>query len=387
MEFSKRMDLFGESIFTTLAKMRKERQDQGEQVIDLSIGAPNIAPAKHIMDAISQACLIPQNYLYAITDQDELLNAVQTWYQRRYHVSLDPQTEISSLLGSQEGLSHLAMTIINDGDTVLVPNPSYPIFKDGPLLAGARVVDMPLKKENDYLIDFSNIDEVDAKKAKLMIVSYPNNPTCAIANVDFYKELIAFAKKYNIIVLHDNAYSELLFEGIGHSFLEFEGAKDVGIEFNSLSKTYGLAGARIGFAVGNQEVIAKIKTLKSNMDYGMFLPIQKGAVAALLGDQKCVETTREAYRHRRDLLVNGCHDIGWDFDTPKGTMFVWAKIPEKYRSSEAFVHDLFDKTGVLVVPGIAFGSEGEGYVRMALVQDDETIHLALKNMKESLIFD
>lgn len=387
MEFSKRMDLFGESIFTTLAKMRKERQDQGEQVIDLSIGAPNIAPAKHIMDAISQACFIPQNYLYAITDQDELLNAVQTWYQRRYHVSLDPQTEISSLLGSQEGLSHLAMTIINDGDTVLVPNPSYPIFKDGPLLAGARVVDMPLKKENDYLVDFSNIDEVDAKKAKFMIVSYPNNPTCAIANVDFYKELIAFAKKYNIIVLHDNAYSELLFEGIGHSFLEFEGAKDVGIEFNSLSKTYGLAGARIGFAVGNQEVIAKIKTLKSNMDYGMFLPIQKGAVAALLGDQKCVETTREAYRHRRDLLVNGCHDIGWDFDTPKGTMFVWAKIPEKYRSSEAFVHDLFDKTGVLVVPGIAFGSEGEGYVRMALVQDDETIHLALKNMKESLIFD
>lgn len=387
MEFSKRMDLFGESIFTTLAKMRKEKQDQGEQVIDLSIGAPNIAPAKHIMEAISQACLIPQNYLYAITDQDELLNAVQTWYQRRYHVSLDPQTEISSLLGSQEGLSHLAMTIINDGDTVLVPNPSYPIFKDGPLLAGARVVDMPLKKENDYLIDFSSIDEEDAKKAKLMIVSYPNNPTCAIANVDFYKELITFAKKYNIIVLHDNAYSELLFEGIGHSFLEFEGAKDVGIEFNSLSKTYGLAGARIGFAVGNQEVIAKIKTLKSNMDYGMFLPIQKGAVAALLGDQKCVETTREAYRHRRDLLVNGCHDIGWDFDTPKGTMFVWAKIPEKYRSSETFVHDLFDKTGVLVVPGIAFGSEGEGYVRMALVQDDETIHLALKNMQESHIFD
>lgn len=387
MEFSKRMDLFGESIFTTLAKMRKEKQDKGEEVIDLSIGAPNIAPARHIIEAISQECLKPENYLYAINDKDELLKAVQTWYQRRYHVHLNERTQIVSLLGSQEGLSHLAMTIVNEDDTVLVPNPSYPIFRDGPLLAGARVVDMPLKKENDYLIDFSQIKEEDALKAKLMIVSYPNNPTCGIANAEFYHELIAFAKKYDIMVLHDNAYSELLFEGIGHSFLEFEGAMDVGIEFNSLSKTYGLAGARIGFALGNEKMIEKIKTLKSNMDYGMFLPIQKGAIAAIMGNQSCVETTREAYRHRRDLLVNGCSRIGWDFDTPKGTMFVWAKIPSHYRSSEEFVQDLFEKTGVLVVPGNAFGSEGEGFVRMALVQDDETIKKALQKMKESHIFE
>lgn len=386
MEFSKRMDLFGESIFTTLAKMRKEKQEHGEEVIDLSIGAPNIPPAKHILETISQACLEPDNYLYAISDKDDLLVAVKTWYQRRYGVDLDEKTEIASLLGSQEGLSHLAMTIVNEGDTVLVPNPSYPIFKDGPLLAGAKIVDMPLIKENDYLIDFSAIKEEDALNAKLMVVSYPNNPTCAVANAQFYRDLVAFAKKYNIIVLHDNAYSELLFEGIGHSFLEFEGAKEVGIEFNSLSKTYGLAGARIGFALGNREIIEKIKTLKSNIDYGMFLPIQKGAIAAITGDQSCVQTTREAYRHRRDLLVQGCHDIGWHFDTPKGTMFVWAKIPAHYSSSEAFVHELFDKTGVLVVPGNAFGSEGEGYVRMALVQDDETIHKALKKMQASHIF-
>lgn len=387
MEFSKRMDLFGESIFTTLAKMRKEKQEQGEEVIDLSIGAPNIAPAPHITEAISKACLQPENYLYAISDKDDLLLAVKSWYKNRYDVDLNEKTEIVSLLGSQEGLSHLAMTIVNDGDVVLVPNPSYPIFRDGPLLAGARVVDMPLKKENDYLIDFSQIRKEDAVKAKLMIVSYPNNPTCGIANEKFYKDLIAFAKKYDIIVLHDNAYSELLFEGIGHSFLEFEGAKDVGIEFNSLSKTYGLAGARIGFALGNHEVIDKIKTLKSNMDYGMFLPIQQGAIAAITGDQSCVEDTRNAYRHRRDLLVEGCRDIGWSFDSPKGTMFVWAKIPNHYQSSEKFVNDLFDKTGVLVVPGIAFGSEGEGFVRMALVQDDETIRKALKKMEESHIFD
>lgn len=387
MEFSKRMDLFGESIFTTLAKMRKEKQDQGEEVIDLSIGAPNIPPASHITQAISQACLDPHNYLYAINDKDDLLQAVKSWYQKRYHVNLDEKTEIVSLLGSQEGLSHLAMTIVNEGDVVLVPNPSYPIFRDGPLLAGAKVIDMPLKKENDYLIDFTTIKEEDAKAAKLMIVSYPNNPTCGIANDDFYHELIAFAKKYNIMVLHDNAYSELLFDYPGHSFLEYEGAKDIGIEFNSLSKTYGLAGARIGFALGNKEMIEKIKTLKSNMDYGMFLPIQQGAIAAISGDQSCVEKTREAYRHRRDLLVDGCHHIGWDFDKPLGTMFVWAKIPQSYSSSESFVNDLFEKTGVLVVPGNAFGSEGEGYVRMALVQDDDTIKKALKKMKESHIFD
>ena len=386
MEFSERMDLFGESIFTTLAKMRKERKEKGLNVVDLSIGAPNIAPAKHIMEVISKECLNPSNYLYAITDKDQLLDAVKQWYLRRYNVELNEKEEIVSLLGSQEGLSHLALTLINAGDTVLVPNPSYPIFRDGPLLAGAKVVYMPLKKENDYLIDFTSIKEEDAVAAKLMIVSYPNNPTCSIANEEFYHQLIQFAKKYNIIVLHDNAYSELLFEGIGHSFLEYEGAKDVGIEFNSLSKTYGLAGARIGFALGNKEVIDKIKTLKSNMDYGMFIPVQMGAIAAITGDQSCVEETRNAYKHRRDLLVNGCKKIGWDFDTPKGTMFVWAKIPDHYQSSEKFVQDLFDKTGVLVVPGNAFGSEGEGFVIMALVQDDDVIIEALKIMDESGIF-
>jgi len=384
--FSNRMDLFGESIFTTLAKMRKERMEKGLEVIDLSIGSPNIPPSKHITQVISEACLKPENYLYAINDKDELLKAVKQWYHRRYSVDLDEKEEIVSLLGSQEGLSHLAMTIINDGDSVLVPNPSYPIFKDGALLAGANIIDMPLKKENNYLIDFSKIKEEDAKKAKLMIVSYPNNPTCAIANEEFYKELIAFAKQYNILVLHDNAYSELLFEGTGHSFLEYEGAKDIGIEFNSLSKTYGLAGARIGFAVGNKQMIQLIKTLKSNIDYGMFIPIQLGAIAAITGDQSCVEETRAAYKHRRDLLVNGCHNIGWDFDTPQGTMFVWAKIPSTYCSSVEFVNELFEKTGILVVPGNAFGSEGEGYVRMALVQNDAVIYKALDLMKNSGIF-
>lgn len=386
MQFSKRMDVFGESIFTTLAKMRSKRLKEGKEVIDLSIGAPNIPPVQRIRDLLSKEALKPESYLYAITDLHELDEAVAHWYKRRYHVTIDPNTEVTSMLGSQEGLSHLALTLVDPGDIVLVPDPCYPIFRDGPLLAGADVHYMPLLKENDYLIDFEAIDPEVAKKSKFMVVSYPNNPTCGIANPEFYKKLIAFAKKYDIIVLHDNAYSELLFEGVGHSFLEYEGAKDIGLEFNSLSKTYGLAGARIGFAIGNPEIIARYKVLKSNMDYGMFLPIQKAAIEAIMGDQACVEETREAYRHRRDLLINSFKDVGWEIDIPKGTMFVWAKIPDKYKNSEDFTYDLFNKTGVLVVPGAAFGKHGEGYVRMALVQSDETIKHAADLMGQTDVF-
>ena len=223
MKFSKRMDLFGESIFTTLANMRSERKKQGLEVIDLSIGAPNIPPTQEVMETIAKEAMKPENYLYAIQDAVDLQNAVKEWYERRYGVVIDPTTELTSLLGSQDGLAHLALTLVDEGDTVLVQDPCYPIFRDGPLLAGAHVVTMPLLKENDYLIDFDMIDEKTAQDAKYMIVSYPNNPTCGVANDEFYKKLIVFAKKYNIMVLHDNAYSELLFEGPGHSFLEFEG--------------------------------------------------------------------------------------------------------------------------------------------------------------------
>ncbi|MBO6047848.1 MAG: aminotransferase class I/II-fold pyridoxal phosphate-dependent enzyme [Erysipelotrichaceae bacterium] len=386
MKFAKRMDVFGESIFTTLAKMRYERAQKGLEVIDLSIGAPNIPPHERIVNTLSKETLDRGNYIYAITDLPELQDAVVEWYQRRYGVTLDPRTEVTSMLGSQEGLSHLALTLVDPGDIVLVPNPCYPIFRDGALLAGAKIVDMPLKKENNYVIDLDAIAEDDAKAAKLMIVSYPNNPTCGVAPVEFYEELVKFAKKYDIVVLHDNAYSELLFAGPGHSFLEFEGAKDIGVEFNSLSKTYGMAGARIGFMVGNSEIVSKYKTLKSNMDYGMFIPIQKAAISAIQGDQSIVLDTRNAYRHRRDLLVNGVREIGWDIDLPEGSMFVWAKIPDHYKDSESFTYDLFEKTGVLVVPGNAFGSEGEGFVRMALVQDDDTIKHMIEVMDQSNIF-
>ena len=256
------------------------------------------------------------------------------------------------------------------------------------MLAGGKLVYMPQKKENGYLIQLKDIPEETARKAKFMVVSYPNNPTTVMAPDSFYEELIAFAKKYDIIVLHDNAYSELVFDGRkGGSFLRYPGAKEVGVEFNSLSKTYGLAGARIGFCLGNEEVVSHLKTLKSNMDYGMFLPIQKAAVAAITGDQSCVAANRQAYEKRRDVLCEGFTSIGWQMDKPQATMFVWARIPEHYSSSEQFAMDMVEKAGVMVTPGSAFGPSGEGHVRLALVQDEDVLNQAVKAVKESGILE
>ncbi|MBQ5845149.1 MAG: aminotransferase class I/II-fold pyridoxal phosphate-dependent enzyme [Selenomonadaceae bacterium] len=387
MEFAKRMEQFGEGVFSRLAEMRRSRVAEGKEVFDLSIGAPNIPPAKRIMEVMAKAVMEPKNYVYAINDTQEMLQAVAKWYQRRYDVTLDADTEICSLLGSQDGLSHIALSILDAGDVMLVPDPCYPIFADGPRLAGAELYYMPQKKENDYVIQLQDIPEEVAKKAKFMLVSYPNNPTAAMAPESFYHELVAFAKKYDIIVLHDNAYSELVFDGRSWgSFLSIPGAKDVGVEFNSLSKTYGLAGARIGYCLGNSRVVSMLKTLKSNMDYGMFLPIQAAAVEAITGDQSVVAETRAAYERRRDVLCDGLIAAGWQMDKPPGTMFVWAPVPEQYADSESFVRDLLDKTGVLVTPGSAFGPSGEGYVRMALVQSEEDMQRIVEAVKQSGIF-
>ena len=384
MRFARRMNHFGEGIFSKLLELKHQKEEKGEPVIDLSVGAPNIPPAGHITQALCEAAADPNNYIYAIHDQKELLEAAALWYQRRYGVTLNPSSEICSLLGSQEGLAHIALSIIDEGDIVLVPDPCYPVFADGPLLAGASLFYMPQRKEKDYLIDFSEIPEEIAVKARFMIVSYPNNPTTVMAPDSFYKNLIEFAKKYDIVVLHDNAYSELVFDQRQcGSFLSFPDAKEVGVEFNSLSKTYGLAGARIGFCLGNREIVEKIKTLKSNMDYGMFLPVQKAAIAAITGDQSCVESTRKAYERRRDALCEHMTQIGWNMEKPQATMFVWAKIPDKFKDSETFSRELLEKAGVLVTPGSAFGPSGEGFVRLALVREEEILIQAAGQVDKS----
>lgn len=369
MKFARRMNNFGEGVFARLAAMKREKLSSGAEIIDLSIGAPNIPPPAHVMKVLAEEALKAENYVYAITDTRELLNEASNWYRRRYGAEIDPASEVCSLWGSQEGLSHIALTIIDDGDLTLVPDPCYPVFADGAKLAGSEIYFMPQLKEHDYIIQLDKIPSDVAARAKFMVVSYPNNPTTAVATADFYERLIHFAKRNDIIVLHDNAYSELIFDGTqGLSFLSFKGAKDVGVEFNSLSKTYGFAGARVGFCLGNKDVVRHVKLLKSNIDYGLFLPIQKAAIAALRSPQAVIDKTRTAYIERRDALIDGLNAAGWQIDKPKATMFVWAPVPKGFGTSEEFVQTLLEKSNVLVTPGSAFGQSGEGFVRMALVQ-------------------
>ena len=388
MQLSNRMNSFGEGVFSKLLALKNSRLSSGLPVYDLSVGTPNIPPSQHIIDALAYEVQNTKNYIYAISDIPELQDAASAWYSRRYNVELDPRTEISSLLGSQEGLAHIALAFADEGDVIMVPDPCYPVFGDGPLIAGAKLHYMPQRRENGFVIDLAEIPTEIAKKARLMIVSYPNNPTTTMAPDSFYMDLISFAKVYDIVVLHDNAYSELVFDGkTTGSFLRFEGAKDVGVEFNSLSKTYGLAGARIGFCLGNKDVVSAVKTLKSNMDYGMFIPIQKAAIAAITGDQACVSSTRAAYENRRNFLCDGLTEIGWSVDRCPATMFVWTKIPEHYTSSQEFTMDLLEKTGVIFTPGSAFGPAGEGHVRIALVQDEDVMRTAIDTIRDSGILN
>lgn len=381
------MKNFGSAVFAMMKEKKEELLSRGRKVVDLSVGAPDMPPAPHIIEVLKREISDDKNYVYAISDLPELLDAAACWYKRRFGVDLNPKTQISSLIGSQDGLAHISLTIVDPGDTVLVPDPGYPIFSAGPLLAGARIVTMPLKEEKGFLIDFDEIPSDVAAKAKFMIVSYPNNPVTAIAPPEFYRKLIDFAKEYDIIVLHDNAYCELTFDGYkAGSFLSFEGALEIGVEFNSLSKTYNMAGCRVGFALGNEEIIRNLKILKSNMDYGIFLPIQKAAIAALEGPQEYVKETALRYQKRRDILVDGLNSIGWKIRKPPATMFVWAPIPEGFSDSMEFTLFLLEKTGVAVTPGSSFGERGKRFVRIALVQPEEIIEEALALIKESNIF-
>lgn len=384
---SKRMDVFQPSIFTKLKLMKLDYTKRtNKNTIDFSVGSPNIAPEPSIMKVMQEAVLVPENYKYAINELPEMKSAIHDWYQNRYGVQLE-EDEMICLQGSQEALSTLFLALCDQGDIVLVPDPYYPIFSDGPKIANATVEYMPLLEENDYLIDFDAIDPEIARKAKMMIVSYPNNPTCAIAPDSFYEKLITFAKKYEIIVLHDNAYSELVFDGkIGKSFLSFDGAKDIGIELNSFSKTFGMAGARLGVMVGNKEIIRVYNTLKSNMDYGIFLPVQYAGIEALRHGGKGIKSTCQAYQDRRDLLMEEFKKAGWMIPKSPATMFAWARIPESYKDSLDFTVDLLEKTGIVVTPGQAFGQQGKRYVRLALVQDKEAIIEAGLRLQQADIF-
>lgn len=383
IQFADRMKDYEAGIFQVLNDKKAEAEKQGKKIYNLSVGTPDFPPAQHVINAVVEAAKKPENYKYALIDIPELICAVQKRYEKRYGVSLAAD-EIMSVYGSQEGISHICLSLCNQGDVVLVPNPGYPIFGIGPSLANAEVVTYDLTEENHYLPDLDGMDEELLARAKCMIVSYPLNPVCKAAPDEFYEKLIPWALKHNIIIIHDNAYSDIIYDGrVGKSILRIPDAKKIAVEFYSLSKSYNYTGARVSFLTGNREIVANFKKLRSQIDYGTYLPVQYGAVAALNGSDQMVKDQCAEYQKRRDALCGGLRNIGWNIEDSEGTMFAWAKIPDGYEDDVDFVMELVEKTGVLCTPGSSFGSLGSGHVRFALTVPVETIREAVGIIAQS----
>lgn len=385
MKFAKRLGSLQTSIFSQLSELKTDLEKSGQTLINLSIGSPDREPSREVRKIISEQSLYDHAYAYTLTrGTPEFREACVKWYKIRFDVDLDPETEVLPVMGSQDGLSHIFWAFIDKGDAAIIPDPGYPIYSDGLALVEGRKIPLPLQEKNDFLPDFSAIKPQDAEQAKLMILNYPNNPTAAVAPKSFFQEVVKFAADHDIVVCHDAAYTELAYDGyVPASFMQADGAKEVGVEFHSLSKTFNMAGARLGFVVGNAEVIKALATIKSNIDYGHFLPILKAGAAALLGSRDTILENQETYRKRRDIWVDGCAEAGWQMSRPKGSMFVWAPVPTG-QDSITFVFELAREAGVLVVPGIAFGEYGEGYVRIGLVQREDTLREAVQRVKKYL---
>lgn len=382
---SKRLEQLSAAIFSEMAK-RKREVAQNRRVYDLSIGSPDQQPERTLLEALTAAVEKPGAFGYALSEGTAAFRAeVAQWYQYRFGVTLNPDGEIHSLMGSQDGLAHFALAWTDPGDLVLVPDPGYPIYAGSVHLAGATPYFMPLKAERGFLPDLAAIPQEVAKQAKFMILNYPNNPVSAVATVAFFEEVVEFARQHDIIVVHDLAYSEMAFDGYKPpSFLQAPGAKEVGIEFNSFSKSFNMAGCRIAYVVGNAEIIKPLAIVKSNVDYGVFLPVQEMAVAAMREDRLSggQNSVSGLYQERRDVLLAELAKAGWVIEPPKATMFVWAPVPKGWTSHE-FALGLLEEAGVVVIPGSAFGTEGEGYVRIALVQDREVLREAAESIASS----
>ncbi|MDR1800632.1 MAG: aminotransferase class I/II-fold pyridoxal phosphate-dependent enzyme [Lachnospiraceae bacterium] len=386
MKFSSLITAMKPNILQVLDAKRHQMISEGKEVINLSAGTPDLHPAPHVMKAMQEACADPNNYAYTLMDIPPLQEAVINWYKNRYNVELT-EKQLLGLYGSQEGFAHIFQVLCEPGDTVIVGTPGYPIFLYAPVFARANLFTIPLKKENGFLIDFSDIPEETAIKAKAIVVSYPSNPLCATAPDSFYEELIEFAKKYDIAVIHDNAYSEYIHDGKpGGSFLRFPGAMDVGIEFNSLSKSFNMTGLRISFALGNEDIIQAFTKLRTQIDYGLSIPDQMAAIAALTGPRDIVEKNRAQYKLRRDTFYNALNEIGWEVPLTAATMFTWYPIPKGYKSDE-FCLAMLEKAGVICVPGSSFGEGGEGWVRFALVAPPEKLKRAAHLIDKSGILN
>ena len=364
---AKRLDCFETGIFAALDAKKEELIKQGRKIYNLSIGTPDFEPPKCVVDALKSAAEDAKNWKYTLTDSPELLDAVIKYYKNRFGMTLSPD-EITSVHGTQEGMGHLGAAILNDGDTVLLPDPGYPVFEAGALLGGAQIHFYPLLKENNFLPKLSDIPEEVLQKTKYMVISYPSNPCGAAADRETYEKVLAYAKKYDFLVINDNAYSDIIFDGReAVSFLSLDGAKEYGAEFFSLSKSYNVTGARISFLIGNKKIIDAVKLLRTQYDFGMFYPVQSAAIAALNEPRERIEEQCRAYQRRRDVLCGGLRKIGWNVSDSQGTMFVWLPLPDGYTDSWKFCELLAEKAGVLGTPGAAFGPSGEGYIRLALV--------------------
>ena len=384
VELASRVKSLPPYLFATIDRMKQETKAKGVDLIDLSIGDPDIPTPGHIVEAMKTAVEKPEHHRYPSYEGMLLFReAVAGWYKRRFDVALDPADEALSLIGSKEGIGHVPLAFVEPGDTVLVPSPGYPVYPVSVLFAGGESHIMPLREENGFLPDFKAIPDNTLKKAKLMFINYPNNPTSTVAPRAFYEEVVALAARYNIIVCHDAAYSEIYFDGEKPlSFMQIEGAKEVGIEFHSLSKTYNMTGWRIGFAVGNAEVLAGLGKIKSNLDSGVFQAIQEASVTALGTDEGILSGIRKTYQDRRDALYEGLKGIGIEVALPKASFYLWARVPKQFDSS-SFVAHILEKAGVLTTPGNGFGAPGEGYVRFALTVPVERMKEAVERLRKA----
>lgn len=387
MQASQRLDRFGAEVFASLNNKLLALKAQGKTIYNMSVGTPDFRPYDHVVEALTQAAQDPEMWKYALRDLPELKQAVCDYYERRFGVSGITPSMVQSCNGTQEGVGHLGLALLDPGDTILVPDPCYPVFEAGAKIADAKLEYYPLVAEHNYLPYVAGIDPEVADRAKYMIVSLPANPVGSVGTPEVYEEIIAFAREHDLLIVHDNAYSDIVFDGEpGGSFLQYPGALEVGVEFFSLSKSFNVTGARIGFLVGREDVVSAFAKLRGQIDFGMFFPIQKAAIACLNGPRDEVEAQRLKYQERRNALCDGLEGLGWERPNAHGSMFVWAKLPGGRTDSMAFCEELMEKAGVVVTPGASFGPSGEGHVRMALVLPPDQIALAVEAIREAGLY-
>ena len=387
MQASQRLDRFGAEVFASLNNKLLALKAQGKTIYNMSVGTPDFKPYDHVVEALTQAAQDPEMWKYALRDLPELKQAVCDYYERRFGVSGITPSMVQSCNGTQEGVGHLGLALLDPGDTILVPDPCYPVFEAGAKIADAKLEYYPLVAEHNYLPYVAGIDPEVADRAKYMIVSLPANPVGSVGTPEVYEEIIAFAREHDLLIVHDNAYSDIVFDGEpGGSFLQYPGALEVGVEFFSLSKSFNVTGARIGFLVGREDVVSAFAKLRGQIAFGMFFPIQKAAIACLNGPRDEVEAQRLKYQERRDALCDGLEGLGWERPNAHGSMFVWAKLPGGRTDSMALCEELMEKAGVVVTPGASFGPSGEGHVRMALVLPPDQIALAVEAIREAGLY-